>query len=142
MIIRRDIMVAGFSGYLKTRKMNMDRQEILNKILTVEKPWGNFRQFSLNEQSTVKILTVAPGQLLSTQKHKNRDELWVALDPGLKVELDGEVFHPQAGEVFVIMRGTKHRLGSDGSRGRVLEVSYGLFDEDDIERFDDIYGRV
>lgn len=120
----------------------MTKKEILEKIFTVEKPWGNFREFSLNEQSTVKILTVGPGQLLSAQKHKNRDELWVSLDPGLRVELDDEVFHPQVGEVFVIMRGTKHRLGSDGSEGRMLEISFGFFDENDIERFDDIYGRV
>ena len=120
----------------------MSKEDILNKIITVEKPWGNFRQFSFNEQSTVKILTVASNQLLSGQKHKNRDELWVVLDPGLRVELDDEVFHPQAGEVFVIMRGTKHRLGSDGPEGRVMEISFGCFDENDIERFDDIYGRV
>ncbi len=120
----------------------MTKKDILNKIMTVEKPWGNFRQFSLNEQSTVKILTVAPGQLLSAQKHENRDELWVTLDAGLRVELDDEVFHPEVGEVFVIMRKTKHRLGSDGPEGRMLEVSYGDFDENDIERFDDIYGRV
>ncbi len=120
----------------------MTKEDILNKIITVEKPWGNFRQFSLNEQSTVKILTVAPDQLLSGQRHKNRDELWVVLDPGLRVELDDEVFHPQVGEVLVIPRNTKHRLGSDGPEGRMLEVSFGTFDEDDIERFDDIYGRV
>lgn len=120
----------------------MTKEEVLSKIITVEKPWGNFRQFTLNEQSTVKILTVAPGQLLSAQTHKNRDELWVALDSGLRVELDEEVFHPQVGEVLVITRGTKHRLGSEGTEGRMLEISFGFFDENDIERSDDIYGRA
>ena len=120
----------------------MTEEEILSKVIKVEKPWGNFRQFSLNELSTVKILTVASGQLLSAQKHKSRDELWIVLDPGLRVELDDEVFHPQVGEVFVITRKTKHRLGSDGPEGRVLEISFGFFDENDIERYEDIYGRV
>jgi mannose-1-phosphate guanylyltransferase/mannose-6-phosphate isomerase len=85
---------------------------------------------------------VASGQVLSGQKHQNRDELWIALDDGLRVELDGKVFRAKTGDAFVIPRGTKHRLGSDGPEGRMLEISYGFFDENDIERFEDIYGRV
>ena len=74
--------------------------------LHVEKPWGSFDQYALNTPCTVKILTCNPGQKLSLQRHSHRGELWVALDPGV-----------------------------------VLEVSLGTFDEADIERLQDDYGR-
>ena len=48
----------------------------------VKKPWGNFKQFSLNEKSTVKILEVNPNQILSLQKHSKRSEVWYFLTPG------------------------------------------------------------
>jgi mannose-6-phosphate isomerase-like protein (cupin superfamily) len=56
----------------------------------VEKPWGSFEQYTYNLPSTVKIITVAPGGVLSRQYHHRRDELWVMLDEGACVELDGE----------------------------------------------------
>lgn len=111
--------------------------------LTVEKPWGRFEQYTHNLPCTVKIITVAPGGVLSRQYHHRRDELWVALDPGVRVELDGETLSPEPGERLYIPRGTVHRLSS-GSREpvRILEISFGDFDEDDIVRLDDLYGRV
>ncbi|MFN2613263.1 MAG: mannose-6-phosphate isomerase, partial [Actinomycetota bacterium] len=67
--------------------------------------------------------------------------LWIVLDPGLRIQVDEGVVEPAVGAEIVIMRGQKHRLSSTGPRGRVLEVAFGYFDEDDIERFDDAYGR-
>jgi mannose-6-phosphate isomerase len=109
----------------------------------VEKPWGRFEQYTHNLPCTVKIITVAPGGTLSRQYHHKRDELWVVLDPGACVELDGEVLHPEPGAKLFIPQGTVHRLSSE-SEGlvRVLEISFGHFDEDDIVRLDDIYGRA
>jgi mannose-1-phosphate guanylyltransferase/mannose-6-phosphate isomerase len=117
------------------------RDEILGNIVQDDRPWGGFRQFAHNAQCTVKILTVAAGQQLSLQSHRSRDELWVVLDPGLKVEIDGQEHLAVPGDEFVIERGSRHRLGSAGSTGRVLEISFGEFDEDDIERYEDVYGR-
>ena len=45
-----------------------------------KRPWGDFRQFTLNEKSTVKILTVKPKQAFSLQTHKNRREFWYFLE--------------------------------------------------------------
>ena len=109
----------------------------------VEKPWGRFEQYTHNLPSTVKIITVAPGGVLSRQYHHRRDELWVVLDEGARVELDGEVLHPDAEEKLFIPRETIHRLYCTGSSPvRVLEISFGEFDEDDIVRLEDVYGRV
>ena len=111
--------------------------------IKVERPWGNFEQYTRNLPSTVKIITVASGGVLSRQYHHKRDELWVILDRGACVELDGEVLHPEPGVKLFIPRETVHRLSSavDDSV-RILEVSFGEFDEEDIVRLDDVYGRT
>jgi mannose-6-phosphate isomerase len=109
----------------------------------VEKPWGRFEQYTHNLPCTVKIITVAPGGILSRQYHHKRDELWVVLDRGACVELDGEVFYPEVEEKLFIPRGVVHRLSSAGDVPvRILEISFGDFDEDDIVRIEDVYGRV
>jgi mannose-6-phosphate isomerase len=116
--------------------------EIRKNIYLEARPWGNFVRYAQNENCTVKIITVNSGQMLSKQSHKKRDELWIVLDEGLRVDLDGKVFDPKVNEIVVIMRNTKHRLSSTGKKGRVLEISFGFQDENDIERFDDMYGRT
>lgn len=111
--------------------------------LKVDKPWGRFDQYTHNLPCTVKIITVVPGGILSRQYHHNRDELWVVLDPGARVELGEEEFHPEAGEELFILRQTVHRLSTVGDEPvRVLEISFGVFDEEDIVRLEDVYGRV
>ncbi len=112
------------------------------KTIRDVRPWGNFTRYVNNEKCTVKIIEVNPNRRLSKQAHKKRDELWIILDEGLRVELDDKVIDPKAGDEVVVTRNTKHRLSSLGKRARILELSFGDFDENDIERFEDDYGRV
>jgi mannose-6-phosphate isomerase len=111
--------------------------------LVDERPWGKFEQFSLNQSSTVKIITVAPGRRLSLQRHEHRDELWVVLDGELVVHQDGvERTVGRDGRVW-LPRGTDHRVANPGDEPRrFLEVAFGHFDEDDIERIEDDHGRL
>ncbi len=114
------------------------------KSLHVDKPWGSFDQFVLNEVCTVKILTCAPGQKLSLQKHRNRAELWVALDEGVIIERDGSVITPDKNAEIWLPAGCVHRLSCAAQTAqpvRVMEISLGHFDENDIERLEDVYGR-
>ena len=114
------------------------------ETLHVDKPWGSFDQYALNTPCTVKILTCNPGQQLSLQRHSHRGELWVALDPGVVVDRDGEELRPAVGQELWLPLGSIHRLRCDAGNPapvRVLEVSLGLFDEADIERLQDDYGR-
>jgi mannose-1-phosphate guanylyltransferase/mannose-6-phosphate isomerase len=109
----------------------------------VDKPWGTFDRYTLNEATTVKIIRVASGSRLSLQCHKKREELWVALDEGLKVEINGDSRTLQANEEITVPRGAMHRMSNvSGQNVRILEISFGVFDEEDIERFEDDHNRV
>ena len=113
------------------------------RVVRTGKPWGYFEQYAHNIPCTVKIITVEPGGTLSRQYHHHRDELWVVLDAGAEIELGDEVLRPVSSEEFFIPRGTVHRLSCVGEHpARILEVSFGVFDEEDIVRLEDDYGRV
>ena len=118
------------------------RRDPRDEIVVDVRPWGQFERFTLNEPSTVKVITVARGQRLSLQRHNHRDELWVILDGPLIVELDGQRRTVSAGEKVWIPRTTLHRVGATQDvGGRFLEIAFGTFDEDDIERLADDYQR-
>ena len=108
---------------------------------TEPRPWGHFTVFALNQPASVKIITVAPGARLSLQRHAVRAETWLVLDPGLEVVVDDRTWRPAPGEVVHVPRGAVHRMTATGEQARVLEVVLDPFDEDDIERLDDEYGR-
>ena len=110
------------------------------KPLIVKKPWGKFSQYTHNEKTTVKIIEVKKGESLSLQSHEKRDELWVALDDGLIVEINGEKTPAKKGQEFFIPRKTRHMLSAK-KNARVLEIAFGEFDEKDITRYEDKYGR-
>lgn len=110
--------------------------------LVSHRPWGAFEQFSLNEPSTVKIITVEPGSRLSLQRHQHRNEFWQVLDGPMDIEVDDRRWTAQEGEHIWVPAESTHRMANTGDgRARILEVAFGRFDEDDIERLDDDYGR-
>lgn len=110
-------------------------------FLVDKRPWGEFKQFAHNKECTVKIITVKPGGILSKQYHHHRDELWVILDDGLIVEIGDETMLARKNDEFFISKGTIHRVSSEKG-GRFLEIALGDFDENDIVRLEDNYGRV
>jgi mannose-1-phosphate guanylyltransferase/mannose-6-phosphate isomerase len=111
-------------------------------VVVETRPWGGFEQFVCNEQVTVKIITVEPGQRLSLQRHDHRGEMWQVLDGPIDLTLDSRTWTAQPGERVWVPRGVLHRMGSSVSTpARVLEVAFGHFDEDDIQRLEDDYER-
>ncbi len=114
-----------------------------------KRPWGWFYEYTRNEKSTVKIITVMPGEQLSRQFHRNRDEIWIPLDDGLEVALDEMTWSPMSWNEcedmpIPIPRGRVHcvRNTSENMMASFLEISFGDFDEDDIVRLEDKYGRA
>jgi len=112
------------------------------KTLVVKKPWGQFEQFTLNEQTTVKILSVDKGGSLSAQHHKNRSEFWRVISGHPLVTIDKEAKTATPGEEFDIGKMQSHRLEAPIDDVQILEIAYGTFDEDDIIRTEDKYGRI
>jgi len=111
------------------------------KKKSVKKPWGGFEQFTLNEISTVKILTIKPGQRFSLQKHKSRREFWKFLDNPAKVTIGKKVMKKVKGDEVLISRGENHRIEAYSKPVNVLEISFGNFSEKDVVRIEDDYGR-
>lgn len=114
----------------------------IDQILSEERPWGGFVRYALNETCTVKVIEVRAQGVLSSQRHRNRDELWVALDAGLEFEIGTNRYEATVGQPYFVPRETIHRVRAVANNARFLEVAFGHFQEDDIERLDDAYGRV
>jgi mannose-1-phosphate guanylyltransferase/mannose-6-phosphate isomerase len=107
----------------------------------VERPWGSFDQYAFNQDVTVSLMAIQPGQRLSLQSHTGRSELWIVLDEGAEIIVDDEVLHPRRMAEIWIPVGAKHRLSSLGTEVRVLEVAFGNWQQEDIVRFSDDYQR-
>ena len=111
---------------------------------TVYRPWGWYSILEDAEDCKVKRLVVKPGQVLSLQKHEKRSEHWTVIRGEAKVRLGDKEFLLQANESTYIPAGTLHRLENPGCEEvHLIEVQTGsYFGEDDIVRYEDIYGRV
>jgi len=108
----------------------------------VERPWGSFKQYAFNQDSTVSLMTVLPGQRLSLQSHTGRAELWIVLDDGAVVQVGDQISTHQAGDEVWIPANEKHRLSCGASRPvRVLEVAFGNWQQADIARYEDDFAR-
>ncbi|MBU0460691.1 MAG: phosphomannose isomerase type II C-terminal cupin domain [Nanoarchaeota archaeon] len=113
------------------------------KQFTIKKPWGLFLEFTLNEKSTVKILEIAPQEMLSLQSHRKRAEFWYVLEGSPTIVLNTKTKKYQPGETIKVKTGMKHRIiNKTGKRVRILEIATGNFDENDIIRYQDKYQRI
>ena len=109
-----------------------------------ERPWGRYTVLSEEPQLKIKRLVVKPGGELSLQRHWHRCEHWVVLAVVATVVRDKEKFILDVYESTYIPTRTIHRLSNFGSYPlEIIEVQTGEYlGEDDIERYEDAYGRV
>lgn len=113
-------------------------------VAFVQRPWGSFKQYAFNQDCTVSLMTVLPGQRLSLQSHTGRAELWIVLDDGAVVQVGETVREHRAGDEVWIPANEKHRLACNpGVRPvRVLEVAFGNWQQADITRYEDDFKRA
>lgn len=103
--------------------------------------WGSFQLLGENPVA-VKLLTVNPNSRLSLQTHDYRAEVWFALQPGLQAVIGERVVNLEPMHRYRISTGEKHRLINPTSTPlQVIELMYGVYDETDIFRLQDDYGR-
>ena len=109
----------------------------------VFRPWGAYESLVVGEHFQVKRLTVNPGQTLSLQLHHKRAEHWVVVSGVADIVRGEEHLTLGPDESTYIPLGMKHRLANRGEAPlEVIEVQSGSYlGEDDIVRFDDVYGR-
>lgn len=109
---------------------------------TTSKPWGQFRQFSHNEETTVKILEILQGETLSLQLHYKRKEYWYIIEGDPLITKGEREFKAHPGDEIFIEQGEKHRISAPDNKVRVLEIAYGHFSEhEDTVRLEDKYNR-
>ena len=111
---------------------------------TMYRPWGSYTVLGEGPGYKMKKIMVQPGQQLSLQLHYHRSEHWIVTGGTAKVTLgENEMMVHENESVFIPMT-TKHRLENPGRLPlEIIEVQNGKYlEEDDIVRFDDVYGRV
>lgn len=106
-----------------------------------KRPWGKFEKFCQNEKTTIKIITVKPNSTLSLQYHDKRDEFWKVISGSGQIILGEELIDVKNEDEFFIPKKVNHRIITNENTLKIMEISFGEFDEDDIIRLDDQYGR-
>lgn len=109
----------------------------------VSRPWGSYDCVDRGGRFLVKRIVVKPGASLSLQMHHHRAEHWIVVRGTAKVTCGKKVFLVTENESTFIPLGTQHRLENPGRLPlEMIEVQSGSYlDEDDIVRYDDVYGR-
>ena len=109
----------------------------------VYRPWGHYDSVDVGERFQVKRITVKPGAALSLQMHHHRAEHWIVVSGTAKVTRGDEVILLGENQSTYIPLGVKHRLENPGVVPlELVEVQSGSYlGEDDIVRFEDVYGR-
>lgn len=108
-----------------------------------ERPWGFYEILLDTDYTKVKQITVNPGQRLSYQYHEKRKEQWTIVLGSATIILDDEKYFRYKGQSIHIPLGAKHRIINETDEPLVfIEVQTGeSFEEEDIIRIDDDYGR-
>jgi mannose-1-phosphate guanylyltransferase/mannose-6-phosphate isomerase len=109
----------------------------------VYRPWGSYESLVTSQRFQVKRIVVHPGQTLSLQMHHHRAEHWIIVQGTAEVTCEDKVFMLGEDESTYIPLGHKHRLANPGRIPlELIEVQSGAYlGEDDIVRFEDVYGR-
>lgn len=107
------------------------------------RPWGKWSVIAAGEGYICKEIVVEPGQILSLQSHQHRSEHWVILSGIADVTLGEQIIRYAQNDSVFIPRTEKHRISNPGDEPlRFVEIQVGaVLDENDIERFEDRYGR-
>ena len=110
----------------------------------VHRPWGSYDSLEAGDRFQVKRIVVKPGASLSLQKHHHRAEHWIVVSGTAEVTCDEKVFLLGENQSTFIPLGSQHRLRNPGKvLLELIEVQSGSYlGEDDIVRYDDVYGRA
>lgn len=125
-------------------KLKSTHKKEISEHRTIHRPWGAYTVLEEGERYKIKHILVQPLQKLSLQLHYHRSEHWVVIRGTAKVTLDDKEILLHENESIYVDKSTMHRLENPGKVPlELIEVQVGEYvGEDDIVRFDDIYGRT
>lgn len=125
-------------------KLKKDKRPEFNVHREVYRPWGKYDSIDNGERYQVKRITVKPGEKLSIQMHHHRAEHWIVVSGTAKVTNGDNTFLLTENESTYIPIGVTHALENPGKLPlEMIEVQSGSYlGEDDIVRFEDLYGRA
>jgi mannose-1-phosphate guanylyltransferase/mannose-6-phosphate isomerase len=108
-----------------------------------QRPWGSFKVLHEGPGCKVKEIVVAPGGRLSLQSHRHRAEHWVVVAGTARITVDDDVLTLGPNQSVHIPLGARHRMENPGEAPmHLIEVQCGAYlGEDDIIRYEDVYGR-
>ena len=112
--------------------------------LTVTRPWGSYTILEEGQGYKIKRILVNPGAKLSMQMHYHRSEHWVVIEGTARITNGDQDIHLEENQSTYIPKTNRHRLENPGKVPlQIIEIQTGPYlEEDDIVRFDDVYGRV
>jgi mannose-1-phosphate guanylyltransferase/mannose-6-phosphate isomerase len=124
-------------------QLKRDGRSQTNLHRKVYRPWGSYDGIDSGERFQVKRIIVKPGAALSLQMHHHRAEHWIIVSGTARVTCGENVFTLSENQSTYIPLGSKHRLENPGKMPlELIEVQSGSYlGEDDIVRFEDVYGR-
>ena len=124
-------------------RLKKERRKEFSLHTTVYRPWGSYTVLEEHPRFQIKRITVNPGAKLSLQMHHHRHEHWVVVSGTARVTNGDDVILLHENQSTYIPAGTEHRLENPGVIAlELIEVQNGSYlGEDDIVRFDDVYGR-
>jgi mannose-1-phosphate guanylyltransferase/mannose-6-phosphate isomerase len=124
-------------------RLKKERRKEFSLHTTVYRPWGSYTVLEEHPRFQIKRITVTPGAKLSLQMHHHRHEHWVVVSGTALITNGEEEIMLHENQSTYIPAGTAHRLVNPGVIPlELIEVQNGSYlGEDDIVRFDDVYGR-
>jgi mannose-6-phosphate isomerase-like protein (cupin superfamily) len=109
----------------------------------VQKPWGSYLVLEQGKNYLVKNIFIKPGEKLSLQSHEHRSEHWTIVEGFAKITINSTINNLKSNDSIFIPKNAKHRVENNNNENLIIiEIQYGnILQEDDIIRYEDIYGR-
>ena len=125
------------------KRLKLEKREEVRLHKKVFRPWGSYEGVDCGERFQVKRIMVNPGAILSLQRHFHRAEHWVVVKGTAHITNGDQAIILTENQSTYIPLGAKHRLENPGTIPlEIIEIQTGSYlGEDDIERFEDLYGR-
>ena len=123
--------------------LSLDEQIVDYEIY--QRPWGFYKTTVYNEYFQSKVINIYPKAQLSLQSHNHREEHWIVVHGTGMVQIGESIIDIKCGSSLFIPKCCKHRLINTDSKESLIITEVQLGDylgEDDIIRYDDIYGRI